>query len=143
MAYSFSVEAEGGGSSVDMATYGLTVMGQELPLEGEPYTETVNLPARVGGYTYINEAKPAMLTLDVIVTASTNANLHTALDAIIAALPPLTTLQIHVDGVGKYWLGRRVSGIQAGLFCAGLNTTQFSIAFACDDPTAYDSPGGT
>ena len=135
MSYSFSVQAKTGGSEVDFADYGLTVLDFSLPWEGEPFTETVNLPGRAGGYTYTNEAKPATLTLDVIVSHATSATLQANILTIAEKLPPLDTLQIHVDGVGYYWLGKRISGIGAGLFAAGLTAVEFQIVFAVDDPT--------
>ena len=121
-----------------MATYGLTVMDHDLPLDPTPKTDTVNIPSMVGGYTYTNVALPAELTLDVLVTAVDNATLHDNIDAIVTALPPLDKLQIHVDGISKYWIGKRISGIQTGLFGGGLTTAEFQIVFSCEDPTAQD-----
>jgi hypothetical protein len=143
MAYSFSIQPEEGGTEVDFADYGLMVEDYELPFEGEPDSYTVNVPGMVGGYTYVNEAKPAMLTLNVVVTASSHANLISYLDSIISNLVTTNKYQIYVDGVGKYWIGRRVSGIQAGLFGAGVKSARFDIVFSCEDPTSYDVVEGT
>lgn len=142
MSYSFSVQDEAGGNEVDFSDYGVIVEDYELPLEGEPDTYTVNIPGMAGGYTYVNEVKPSMLTLSVIVTAATNTALHGYIDSIIAALVTTNKYQIYVDGVDRYWIGRRVSGIQAGLFGGGVTSCRFDIVFSCEDPTAYDV-GGT
>ena len=143
MAFSFAVTDSDGNGAVDMADFGLIVQDHELPLEPEPLTEVVNIPSKVGGWDYVNFAQPATLTLDVIVSADNNADLHANLESIADALPPLETLRVYVDGVARYWLGRRASAIQTGLYTAGLRTASFSITFNCIDPTAYDAPQGT
>jgi hypothetical protein len=82
-----------------------------------------------------------MLTLDCIITADNNDDLMDAFEDIETALPFSEELDIYIDGVNRYWTGRRISGISASIFCAGLNTAEIMIAFACDDPTAKEIEG--
>lgn len=143
MAFSFSVQDEGGGNEVDFNDYDLVVEDYELPFDSEPDTHTVNIPGMVGGYTYINVAKPANLVLQVNVTGTDHADFLSNIDAIITALDPLTAREIYVDGIGKYWIGKRISGINTALFGVGCTAASFAITFICDDPTPYDAAGGT
>jgi hypothetical protein len=141
MGYSFSIQDETGGNEVDFEDYGVLVEDYELPFAGEPDSYTVNIPGMVGGYTYVNEARPAMLSLSVVVTGADHATFISYLDSIISSIEIPTKYQIHVDGIGLYWIGRRISGIQCGLFGAGVTTARFDIVFSCEDPTSY--PEGT
>lgn len=141
--HSFAVEAEEGGDRVEFHAQGLTVVNFDLPLDPEPLTETVNVPAKIGGWTYTNNAEPSQLSLSVIVEGEDNADMRTKVQAIADALDPLVYYQIHVDGEAHYWIGKRISGINSGRYRGTMRAVTFEIVFVCDDPTAYDAPQGT
>ncbi len=133
--FSFAVEAEGGGSRVEMSSYGLCVVDFDLPLLGEPYTETVDVPGKVGGYSYTNNPRPAELTLYCVVEGTTNADMRSKIDSVGAALVATTKYQIHIDGEADYWIGKRISGIQSGRYYGGMRACRFEIIFICENPT--------
>lgn len=134
--HSFSISALGGGAKTDMADYGITIIGGNWPFIPEPHTETVNVPGMVGGYTYVNEAKPGEWTMRVICDAD-EADLETlyqALDSFATATAPTSQYRIYLDGVDdRYWVGRRVSGV-SGL-PIGQRALEFDIVWQLDDPT--------
>jgi len=142
MAHSFST-IDSLSVQVDYSTYGVSVLGMSLPVIPEPITETVNLPAKVGGYTYVNVYKPAVLTLDCMIVRDNNVNLMDAFYSIQYLLNPLETFEILIDGIDHYWNGRRISGANASIIGGALNAAEFTLVFACDDPTAYQIVEGT
>ena len=143
MSYSFSIQDEGGGGTVTMSSYGVIIEDYELPIEGEPDSYTVNVPGMTGGYTYVNEVKPATLTIQCQLTAADNDTLIGYAESIAAALVTTNKYQIHIDGIYRYWIGRRISGILSPeMFGTGVTSARFPLLFSCEDPTSYPS-GGT
>jgi hypothetical protein len=132
-----SDENETSGATVDLATYGLTLIGGDFPMEAEPDVETVNMPFKVGGYTYWNTARPTTLTMDVVVEADSVTGLMTYLQAIAAATATSQVTMIMPDLYpAHYWLGRRTSGIPG--IPKGQRALAFTMTFVCDDATVHD-----
>ena len=126
------------GTIFDLADYGVTVLdGSDFPHSPEPYTETVNVSHKIGGYTYYNNPLPATLTLRLCVEAADQSTLNTALLNIASATATAQKTRIYPDLYPDvYWIGRRISGIPG--ITKGRKALIFDMVFALDDPRQYD-----
>lgn len=136
MSYSFTVKDTDGGNEIDMATYGVVVIGGQWPLIPDPQSQTINLAAKDGGYTYNGAALPG--TFSLLCTVDTNqvdlTNLFSVFDQIAAALPTDQYKQIHIDGVtDRYWVGVRVAGVM-GDPVGNRAVVNIQLVFRLDDP---------
>lgn len=127
-------------NSTDMANYGITIVGGEWPFASVGVTDTVNIPAMHGGFTYNNEAAPTEFTMEVICVGDDANDLINNLQAFASATPTDTVGEIYIDGITDYyWKARRVSDIRG--LPIGMRALQFEIVWRMDEPGPFPAPG--
>jgi hypothetical protein len=141
--HSFSVadiDDDAGATREYMADYGLTVIGGNWPFVPIPYTDSVNVPHRAGGYTYVGESMPDTFVLQCALhvedASPTLSDLFALFDEVFALMPTNQKKRIYLDGVDdRYWIGLRVSGVH-GVPVGNQALIPFDIVFQLDSPEA-------
>lgn len=127
-----------GGVDLSGSSYGLRVVQSDLPLRSPVDTRIVEF-SRVGGTHGLARIGVRTITVSVLVSGSSSADLIAKIDALNAVLDPDMDKAIIFDHMSdRYWMVRH-AGDAIAAPPLGLSSIQFDLSFVAADPYGYST----